>query len=263
MSDDLTPRERELADAATMLANAVVADGKPAEAVQKQKSAIELEHRRQAKVIAGTIADRMTEMRRREAEISLSHGGLPDVADLTTGPTPEQFDGGDFEKFTPIERGQVRSSTKAASPYRRVAVIVREYRAGTIDDDMMAAARLYRDWWDRSGLEGNWKTMNLAGLGGGDGSSAGPLNDAQVEAASMVRYAQIGVREPMLAVVNAVVIADMSLNQAVREARVRKSKGKALLRLGLLDLHGHIAHLLPVRSGWSSDDDFASCAGTD
>lgn len=217
-------------------------------------AAMKAEFARQAKVIAADIADRRTNERRLEAEISLANGGLPDVADLTTGPTPEQFIGGTFEKFTPIERGQVRQSTKAASPYRRVSVIVREYRAGTIDDDMMAAARMYRDWWDRSGLEGNWKTMNLSGVGGGDGSSPGPMNDAQVEAASMVRFAQAGMREPTRTVVDAVVLGDFSLVQASKIARKDPNKGKAWLRIGLLDLHGQIAHLLPIRSGWSSDD---------
>lgn len=217
-------------------------------------AALQAERARQAKVIGNSIADRNDDRRRQEAAMELANGGMPDVADLTTGPTPEQRASGTFEKFTPIERGQVRQSIKAASPYRRVPVIVREYRLGTIDDDMMAAARWYRDQWDRSGLEGNWKTMNLSGVGGGDGSSPGPLNDAQVEAASMVRYAQIGMREPFLTVVNAVVLADLSLVKSAKAARTHHQNGKPMLRVGLLDLHGHIAHLLPVRSGWSSDD---------
>ena len=120
-------------------------------------SSAEAKRREQARVkalIERDRADQMREIERAAAELELASGKTAFVKETVVEPTPEWFQHGDAEDFTPEvpDRTAIVMKTK-----RRVLtpIILRMLKADKIDSDQYRALHWYAETYEAAGLLGN------------------------------------------------------------------------------------------------------------
>lgn len=172
-------------------------------------------------------AEYAAEERAREAAvIEMADGLTVNVVDTVVPPTPEWlaktptrtvYVGG--EKWTD------RSAHEPLKTVRRIAASMafRIHSDGRINERQFKACAWYRDRYELAGLEGNIKSASFEPrISGGSGSGL-PFSDVQIEAQDEYRNARIMVPMLLRAFFELVVIDDMSLTAAKKNAPAGKS----------------------------------------
>lgn len=231
MTESKTPRETELAEAAAVLANALVYGGRPTAALQTAKERHAAEALRVATVIEGDKAYRSAEQDRELAELEIREGVFVNVADAVVPPTPELLAKGEFRNISVAAEESHRGvHARSVRTVRRIVTTIpaRLHRAGKIADEHFAACAWYRDQYEASGLEGNVKTVNfdqriVGGLNGGI-----MFSERQISAQGELRDARLLIGAKWRKFFDLVVIDDYGIKRAARLAKAGRDPVRTL-----------------------------------
>lgn len=214
--------DRETSNAADRLARALMGVIR----VEAIDAASSRERYRVDALLARDAEDAAAEQARQAATIELADGLTVNVVDTVVPPTPEWL------AKTPTRTVYVggdnwtdRSAHEPLKTVRRIAASMafRIHSDGRINERQFKACVWYRDRYELAGLEGNMKTASFEPrISGGSGSGL-PFSDVQIEAQDEYRNARIMVPMLLRAFFELVVIDDMSLTAAKKNAPAGKS----------------------------------------
>lgn len=188
----------------------------------------EAKRREQARVkalIERDKADRMREIERAAAEIELASGKTASIRETVVEPTPEWFQHGDVQDFTPEVPDRTAIVLKT---FRRVRtpIILRMLHAGKIDNDQYRALNWYSECYEMAGLHG-WIPIAQFGkevFGGGPDRVL--FTEAQQEAQRLLRAVKAVIPKDRVRFFEAVVIWNVPITRASRF--IRKKPANAL-----------------------------------
>ena len=189
-------------------------------------SAAEAKRREKARVkamIDRDKADRAREYERAAAEIKVREGLVVTAHETVIEPTPEWFQHGDTESFTPeLENGTVRE----LKTVRRVLVpiVLRMLHADKIDSDQYRALVWYRECYERAGLLGNIQSVQMGREVFGGGPDRVLFTEAQQEAQHSLRSVKEEIPKHAVKFFEAVVISNVPVTRASRFIRVKPAK---------------------------------------
>ena len=191
-------------------------------------SSAEAKRREQARVkalIERDKADQMREIERAAAEIKVREGLIVTAHETVIDPTPEWFQHGDSEAFTPeLPDGTVRE----LKTVRRVLVpiVLRMLHAGKIENDQYRALVWYRECYERAGLLGSIPSVQIGREVFGGGPDRVLFTEMQQDAQRQLREVKAEIPKHMVKFFEAVVIRDVPVTRASRF--IRRKPAKAL-----------------------------------
>jgi hypothetical protein len=195
--------------------------------------------REQARVkalIARDKADRMKEIERAAAEIKVREGLVVTAHETVMEPTPEWFQHGDAEAFTPeLPDGTVRELKTVRRV--RVPIVARLNTRGHIDADELKACLWYRMVHEHAGLQGRYsisRYQNTPPSGAVSSRQAGfaghiPMTEYEAQARRYFREARQAITPHYLAFFDKVVLHDTPITRASRFVRARNGKALKIL----------------------------------
>lgn len=169
--------------------------------------------------------DRMREIERAAAEIELTSGRVAYVKETVVEPTPEWFQHGDVEDFTP----EVPDNTVIVLKGKRrvlTPIILRMLRADKIDSDQYRALHWYAQTYEAAGLHGNIPMVQIGREVFGGGPDRVLFTEAQQEAQDLLRKVKSVITPHRVRFFEAVVIGNVPIERASRFVRTRR--GNAL-----------------------------------
>lgn len=150
---------------------------------------------REQALAAQMRADLSREADRQAAELKVREGVSVNLADLAIPPTPEWERQGEAVNYTVKTEG---ANVQVVTTRRRVRVgqVMKAHRMGKITDDQFLACEWYQDQYERSGLEGKVRSVDLAAEVRSASTSGYVFNDGQLTAQTRLRAARevIGAR---------------------------------------------------------------------
>ena len=216
-----------------------------------KKSVRQAEKERVADLLRRDREDADAERRRAIAVQQVENGEFANLDDTVMPPTPEQLAKGEFVPYTP--RG-LDDTVRSVKTVRRLLIsqIAYLYSHGTLDDDMFAACRWYKDRWEAAEMEPSAPVSSYGESIRGD-LVYGHLPRTQwaAEARSDFRFAQGFIPEPVAYIFNMIVLQDQTLISVAKLVRRGDRYVKAALLAGALALHGGIAHRLEIEKRFS------------
>ncbi len=211
----------------------------------------EAERERVRRMLERDAEDRRAEEVRLDAERAVANGAYVRIVETTISPTPEWLGKGDVEPYVP--RQHDRTIAEIRTVRRRYAIdqIAFLHGRGVIDDRQRQACLWYREKYEAGqvGPDGG------AVASYGETVRAGPLyghlprTHSAAEARSEYRMAARSIPEPLIAVFEAVVIANVSLADVGRTIRRAPVNVRAAFLVAVDLLCGEIAHMLD-RERW-------------
>ena len=214
--------------------------------VERVLTAHAAERKRVTDLLSRDEADRRAEADRLKAEREIAEGRFANIAAATLGPTPEQLAGGRFE---PVMVERKSGTVRAVRTVRRVMPdrLLQLYNRAVLDDDTLAACLWYRRTWEDADLRAAPSVGRLEPtIRGTPARDHLPRTEQGWEARKLIRFAWEGLPTDVRGIFEAVVLHEMSVDEAARVARCRYANAAAAFRRGALALHGRIAHLLPI-----------------
>ena len=195
-------------------------------------SAADAKRQEQARVkamIARDKADQMREIERAAAEIELASGKVAYVKDMTIEPTPEWFQHGDAEAFTPETPDR---SAIVLKTVRRVQtpIIKRMWGAGKLDIDQYRALAWYADCYEHAGFHGNIPGVQIGKEVFGGGPDKVLFTEAQQEAQRTLRMLRAVITPNRMRFFEAVVIDNVPVARASRFIRTTRSNQLKLFK---------------------------------
>lgn len=212
----------------------------------KMKSVAEQERARVEALLKRDAEDREREHRRVMARMQVENGEFANLDDTVIPPTPEWSAKAETVPYTPKgEDGTIRS----VKTVRRLLIsqIAYLYSHGTLDDDMFAACRWYKDRWEAAEMEPSAPVASYGESIRGD-LVYGHLPRTQwaAEARADFRFAQRFIPSEVLRIFNLIVLEDQTLRDVSAFLHRGDRYVKAALLAGALALHGGIAHRLEI-----------------
>lgn len=199
------------------------------------RSAETAEQRRVDAIIARDRGDAAREAMRCEAEAQVMSGNFENLADTVVPPTQEWLEKGDTQPFTPK---QPDGTVRVVSTVRRVnrPIVRRMHAKGKITDDQLAACEWYADRYEAAGLQGRVKTNhlsltgNMGGGGGGMGQAPMAIHEHEAAARHEFRIARASVTAFYLNFLDSVVLHNIPISRAWRDAKCPKHKAEQRFR---------------------------------
>lgn len=192
-------------------------------------SAAEAKRREQERVkalIERDKADRMREIERAAAELKIREGLVVSAHETVVEPTPEWFQHGDAESYTPeLPDGTVREIKTVRRV--RVPIILRMLHRGQLDNDQYRALNWYSECYERAGLHGAIPSVQIGKEVFGGGPDRVLFTESQQQAQRMLREVKDRIPKHQVRFFEAVVIDNVPVRRAARFVRARK--GKALI----------------------------------
>ncbi|GHH09296.1 hypothetical protein GCM10008023_05790 [Sphingomonas glacialis] len=223
-------------------------------------SIAELMEREQARVDGILRRDRAgtkTERKRREALAEVKEGKFGNLADTALQPTPELLRTGEFAEYIP---DKTDGTIRTVPTLRRVqhSRIIALHKRGVLDDDTFPACLWYRKAWEGCGFD---LSATAAAWGeqipGEKAYGHGGKTPAQVEARQNFRFAAAFIPDDMRKTFDLVVLEELTITDAAREARCRYTNVTVMLKLAAYLLRGGIGHVLPTREVGAPGGDVA------
>lgn len=188
----------------------------------------EAKRREQARIkamIERDNADRAREYERAAAEIELASGKVAYVKETVIEPTPEWFQHGDAEDFTP----EVPDNTVIVMKTKRrvlTPIILRMLKADKIDSDQYRALHWYAETYEAAGLLGNIGIVQIGREVFGGGPDRVLFTEMQQAAQDQLRQAKSVITPHRVRFFEAVVIGNVPIERASKFVRTRR--GNAL-----------------------------------
>ena len=193
----------------------------------------EAKRREQARVkalIERDKQDRMREIERAAAEIELASGKLVSVRETVIEPTPEWFQHGDSEDFTPEvpDRTAIVMKTK-----RRVLtpIVKRMWAAGKLDIDQYRALSFYADCYEHAGFHGAIPGVQIGKEVFGSGPDRVLFTEAQQDAQRTLRLLRAVITKHHVRFFEAVVIDNVPVARASRFIRTTRNNQLKLFKI--------------------------------
>ncbi|MBB4859645.1 hypothetical protein HNO88_002974 [Novosphingobium chloroacetimidivorans] len=210
-------------------------------ALERAKRAQRDERRRVRDLVERDRADTAREEMRQAAELEVREGVFVNLDDTVVAPTPEWMSKGPTRKFTPkAPDGTARS----VSSVRRVLtpVIIALWTSDKLTLRQASACTLYRDTWERTGLEGRCSSSQYSLTATIHGSPVGgriPMTEWEAHARGLLRSARLSIPAHLRNFFDAVVVSDLPLRRAGRFTRCRNGRELPLLRQAAEALADH------------------------
>lgn len=195
-------------------------------------TAAEAKRREKARVkamIERDKADRMREIERAAAEIKVREGLVVTAHETVIEPTPEWFQHGDSQAFTPeLENGTVRE----LKTVRRVLVpiVLRMLHAGKIENDHYRALVWYQECYERAGLLGSIPSVQIGREVFGGGPDRVLFTEMQQDAQRQLREVKAEIPKHQVRFFEAVVIGNVPVTRASRFVRTKPAKALRIFR---------------------------------
>jgi hypothetical protein len=187
------------------------------------------EQRRVKALIERDKADRMREIERAAAEIKVREGVVVTAHETVIEPTPEWFQHGDSESFTPeLPDGTVRE----LKTVRRVLVpiVLRMLHADKIDSDQYRALVWYRECYERAGLLGSIPSVQIGKEVFGGGPDRVLFTEMQQDAQRQLREVKAEIPAHRVKFFEAVVIGNVPVTRASRFVRTKPAKALKIFK---------------------------------
>lgn len=192
----------------------------------------EAKRREQARVkalIERDKADRMREIERAAAEIELASGKTASIRETVVEPTPEWFQHGDVQDFTPEVPDRTAIVLKT---FRRVRtpIILRMLHAGKIDNDQYRALNWYSECYEMAGLHGSIPIAQIGKEVFGGGPDRVLFTERQQQAQKLLRQVRSVITAHRVRFFEAVVIDNVPITRASRFVREKPQKALKTFR---------------------------------
>lgn len=192
----------------------------------------EAKRREQARVkalIERDKADRMREIERAAAEIELASGKTASIRETVVEPTPEWFQHGDVQDFTPEVPDRTAIVLKT---FRRVRtpIILRMLHAGKIDNDQYRALNWYSECYEMAGLHGSIPIAQVGKEVFGGGPDRVLFTERQQQAQKLLRQVRSVITAHRVRFFEAVVIDNVPITRASRFVREKPQKALKTFR---------------------------------
>ena len=174
--------------------------------------------------------DRMREIERAAAEIEMASGKSAFVKETVIEPTPEWFQHGDSEDFTP----EVPDKTAIVMKTKRrvqTPIIKRMWAAGKLDIDQYRALAWYADCYERAGLHGSIPSVQIGKEVFGGGPDRVLFTEAQQEAQRTLRMLRDVITPHRVRFFEAVVIDNVPVARASRFIRTTRNNQLKLFKI--------------------------------
>lgn len=196
-------------------------------------SAAEARRNEQARVkamIERDKADRAREYERAAAEIELASGKTAYVKETVMEPTPEWFQHGDAESFTPEVPDRTAIVLKTV---RRVQtpIVKRMWTAGKLDIDQYRALTFYADCYEHAGLHGSIPIAQIGKEVFGGGPDRVLFTEAEQEAQRVLRMLRAVLTPHRVRFFEAVVIDNVPVARASRFIRTTRRNQLNLFKI--------------------------------
>lgn len=192
----------------------------------------EAKRREQARVkalIDRDRADRMKEIERAAAEIKVREGLVVTAHETVMEPTPEWFQHGESESFTPeLPDGTVREIKTVRRV--RVPVVLRMLHAGKLDNDQYRALKWYADCYEMAGLHGNIPSVQIGKEVFGGGHDRVLFTEKQQVAQKLLREVKEKIPKHQIKFFEAVVIKNVPVRRAAQFVRTRREKALIIFK---------------------------------
>lgn len=191
-------------------------------------SVAEAKRREQARVEAMIERDRAyqkKEIERAAAEIKIREGLVVTAHEAVIEPTPEWFQHGDSETFTPELPDKTVREIKTVRRVR-TPIILRMLRADKIDSDQYRALNWYSECYEAAGLLGAIPSVQIGREVFGGGPDRVLFTEMQQQAQQMLRQVKSVITPHRVRLFEAVVIGNVPIERASRFVRTRR--GNAL-----------------------------------
>lgn len=207
------------------------------------------EHERIRALIIRDAETRERNERRVTARREFEEGRFVNLDDTRDTLPDEQLTADQFEPVTVFLPAE---TVRRNETIRRVSRIKALWRRGVLEDHEMAACSWYRDQWDLSGLDPLVSSTFDPKYGNG-GAAFGhmPRTPEQLEARDNFRFMEAAVPGDVRELVNAVVLHDMTIEDAGRAVKIGFRNASAAFKRGVLALNDTAALQMPItRKKW-------------
>lgn len=186
-------------------------------------SAADAKRQEQARVkamIERDKQDRMRDIERAAAEIELASGKTAYVKETVIEPTPEWFQHGDSQTFTPEVPDRTSIVLKTVRRVR-VPIILRMLHRGQIDNDEYRALNWYSECYELAGLHGSIPSVQIGREVFGGGPDRVLFTESQQQAQKLLREVKSEIPKHMVRFFEAVVIDNVPITRASRFIRTK------------------------------------------
>lgn len=196
-------------------------------------SVAEAKRREQARVkalIERDKADQMREIERAAAEIELASGKAVYVKETVVEPTPEWFQHGDAEDFTPEvpDRTAIVLKTKRRT---LTPIVKRMFNAEKLDIDQYKALAFYADCYEHAGFHGSIPSVQIGKEVFGGGPDRVLFTEAQQEAQRTLRMLRDVITPHRVRFFEAVVIDNVPVARASRLIQTTRNNQLKLFKI--------------------------------
>lgn len=192
----------------------------------------EAKRREQARVkalIERDKADRMREIERAAAEIELASGKTASIRETVVEPTPEWFQHGDVQDFTPEVPDRTAIVLKTVRRVR-VPIILRMLHRGHVDNDQYRALNWYSECYEMAGLHGSIPIAQIGKEVFGGGPDRVLFTERQQQAQKLLRQVRSVITAHRVRFFEAVVIDNVPITRASRFVREKPQKALKTFR---------------------------------
>lgn len=193
------------------------------------------EQQRVKALIERDRADQKKEIERAAAELKIREGLVVSAHETVVEPTPEWFQHGDAENYTPeLPDGTVREIKTVRRV--RVPIILRMLHRGQLDNDQYRALNWYSECYERAGLHGAIPSVQIGKEVFGGGPDRVLFTEMQQEAQRALREARSAIPASMVRFFEAVVIDNIPITRASRFVRRKPATALRLFRNAARDV---------------------------
>lgn len=183
------------------------------------------EQQRVKALIERDRADQKKEIERAAAELKIREGLVVSAHETVVEPTPEWFQHGDAESYTPeLPDGTVREIKTVRRV--RVPIILRMLHRGQLDNDQYRALNWYSECYEMAGLHGSIPIAQIGKEVFGGGPDRVLFTERQQQAQRLLRAVKAVIPKDRVRFFEAVVIWNVPITRASRF--IRKKPANAL-----------------------------------